>query len=62
MTSEQFKSLKVGDTLYGFHRGSHFAVRIAEIHENDSMTVSYASGERKWWSKTHIRKYYRLHF
>ena len=62
MTSEQFKSLKVGDTLYGFHRGSHFAVRIAEIYSNGGMAFTYASGARKWWSKTHIRKYYRLHF
>jgi len=60
MTPDEFKSLKAGTILYGFHKGSHFAATIKRIDNDNSILLYYPSGQVKRWSKHHIIKYYSL--
>ena len=60
MNGQQFKDLKPGDVIYGFHKGSHFAARIVEISDKNRTVVQYASGATSAWSRSHIEKYYSI--
>ena len=60
MTNDEFNSLSIGTVVYGCHRGSHFSAKVHELNADQSVVLRYSSGSVKWWSKTHIIKYYSL--